>query len=305
MNDTDALLAAILLQPGEDTPRLAFADHLDELGGPTNAARAEFIRTQIELYRLGPPHTRIEGPVSRKRTNVWMVEADATDIRLGHRVDLVPLNRLRDLNAIRECGLLVTKINVLNPFTGQAEIHLTKDEYSRPYPADRQKKLHSRCRAMIREWGNGSFLLGRPPNWDFHMPADHNGAFQLTSPENDFIVDLERGFPSAFNGDSHIWEREAEGLIATVPIARVAFRDELGLHTEAATKGKPSPVRFALATLEPDAFTEAKSVVLSYREWEALGAGYAECDLAVVLRLLRKRWPTVTEWDAMTNWAVR
>ncbi len=49
MSDRDALLAAILAHPDEDTPRLAFADYLDEHG---DAPRAEFIRVQIELVRL-------------------------------------------------------------------------------------------------------------------------------------------------------------------------------------------------------------------------------------------------------------
>jgi uncharacterized protein (TIGR02996 family) len=48
MSDRDALIAAILANPDEDTPRLALADWLDEHGDP---ARAEFIRVQCELAR--------------------------------------------------------------------------------------------------------------------------------------------------------------------------------------------------------------------------------------------------------------
>src|SRR4051812_13085406 len=48
MTDGDALLAAILAHPEEDTPRLAYADWLDEHGHPE---RSEFIRVQIELAR--------------------------------------------------------------------------------------------------------------------------------------------------------------------------------------------------------------------------------------------------------------
>ena len=46
MSDEAALLAAILAHPDEDTPRLMFADWLDEHGQPE---RAEFIRVQCEL----------------------------------------------------------------------------------------------------------------------------------------------------------------------------------------------------------------------------------------------------------------
>jgi uncharacterized protein (TIGR02996 family) len=49
MNDHDALLAAVRASPDEDLPRLAFADWYDEHG---DAARAEFIRAQVEADRL-------------------------------------------------------------------------------------------------------------------------------------------------------------------------------------------------------------------------------------------------------------
>ena len=51
MSDRDALLAAIRAQPDEDTPRLAFADYLDEFGEPDRAA---FVRAQVELARTPP-----------------------------------------------------------------------------------------------------------------------------------------------------------------------------------------------------------------------------------------------------------
>ena len=44
-----ALLTAIADSPDEDTPRLVYADWLDENGDPD---KAEFIRVQIELARL-------------------------------------------------------------------------------------------------------------------------------------------------------------------------------------------------------------------------------------------------------------
>ena len=47
--DRDALYRAICAQPDEDTPRLAFADLLDEEGEPD---RARFVRTQVELARV-------------------------------------------------------------------------------------------------------------------------------------------------------------------------------------------------------------------------------------------------------------
>ncbi len=51
-SDRDALLAAIRANPEEDTPRLMFADWLDEQGDAASRTRAEFIRLQCEQARL-------------------------------------------------------------------------------------------------------------------------------------------------------------------------------------------------------------------------------------------------------------
>ena len=50
MNDHDALLTAILADLVEDTPRLVYADCIEE----EQPERAEFIRVQVELARMGP-----------------------------------------------------------------------------------------------------------------------------------------------------------------------------------------------------------------------------------------------------------
>src|ERR1043165_8521656 len=47
-DDLDALYASVLADPADDTPRLVYADWLDEHGQPE---RAEFIRLQIEIAR--------------------------------------------------------------------------------------------------------------------------------------------------------------------------------------------------------------------------------------------------------------
>src|SRR5262249_59342276 len=47
-----ALLRAIVACPDEDTPRLVFADYLDELGTPAAAGRAEFIRLHVRAARM-------------------------------------------------------------------------------------------------------------------------------------------------------------------------------------------------------------------------------------------------------------
>lgn len=54
MNDRDALLAAVLASPDDDVPRLVFADWLEETGHPADAARAHYIRHQVEATRFPP-----------------------------------------------------------------------------------------------------------------------------------------------------------------------------------------------------------------------------------------------------------
>lgn len=49
MSSRESFIRAIVENPNDDVPRLVFADWLDEHG---DAARAEFIRAQIELSRL-------------------------------------------------------------------------------------------------------------------------------------------------------------------------------------------------------------------------------------------------------------
>src|SRR5437763_2940721 len=54
MSDEAALLAAIRANPDEDTPRLVYADWLDEQGGASNTDRAEYIRLEIQFARDHP-----------------------------------------------------------------------------------------------------------------------------------------------------------------------------------------------------------------------------------------------------------
>jgi uncharacterized protein (TIGR02996 family) len=75
MTDGDALLAAVIANPDEDTPRLIYADWLQENGQPD---RAEFIRLQIER-ELGVANTnrywelrRRESALLSKRKKEWV-----------------------------------------------------------------------------------------------------------------------------------------------------------------------------------------------------------------------------------------
>ncbi len=95
--DGAALLRAICDHPDEDTPRLVYADWLDEQGGESNAARAEFIRIQIaeaekarrknmqsvglRSYRIRPVHER---ELLRRYIGDWSIDLP---MRAGVRYD--------------------------------------------------------------------------------------------------------------------------------------------------------------------------------------------------------------------------
>lgn len=51
MSDEETFLRAICADPDDDTPRLVFADWLDEQGGVRNEQWAELIRVQVQLGR--------------------------------------------------------------------------------------------------------------------------------------------------------------------------------------------------------------------------------------------------------------
>jgi uncharacterized protein (TIGR02996 family) len=68
MTQDDAFLQAILEDPDDDTPRLVYADWLDEHG---DADRAEFIRVQCELARL--ESQEIQDPQTQARVKALVV----------------------------------------------------------------------------------------------------------------------------------------------------------------------------------------------------------------------------------------
>src|SRR5262249_10801808 len=76
MTQGEAILQGVLDNPDDDTPRLVYADWLDDHGDPD---RAEFIRVQIELARLAPGQD---------------VDARLAYVEGGHEIDFKP-DRLR------------------------------------------------------------------------------------------------------------------------------------------------------------------------------------------------------------------
>jgi uncharacterized protein (TIGR02996 family) len=80
VSEQAGLLAAILADPSDDLPRRVYADWLDDHGGQPGAARAEFIRLQLELAGQPRDPERVRQLTSRQMTlwhqhgEVWLAE---------------------------------------------------------------------------------------------------------------------------------------------------------------------------------------------------------------------------------------
>jgi uncharacterized protein (TIGR02996 family) len=83
MSDREALLSAIIAHPDEDTPRLVFADWLDEHSG---SKRAAFIRSRVEYQRLRSADTdaaALDGFLAGYAEGLDRIDWSAVDPELG------------------------------------------------------------------------------------------------------------------------------------------------------------------------------------------------------------------------------
>jgi uncharacterized protein (TIGR02996 family) len=79
MSRAASLLQAVRDNPEDDTPRLVYADWLEEHGDTGAAARAEFIRVQVALARLPPDDP--QRPALAVRESALLAEHKATWLR--------------------------------------------------------------------------------------------------------------------------------------------------------------------------------------------------------------------------------
>jgi uncharacterized protein (TIGR02996 family) len=75
----EGFLSDILAHPGDDSPRLIYADWLEEYGDEADLARAEFIRVQIELAALEKTDPHVEGP------RFWALQARQAELLRAHQ----------------------------------------------------------------------------------------------------------------------------------------------------------------------------------------------------------------------------
>src|SRR5262245_42365097 len=106
MSDEASLLAAICDNPEEDTPRLAFADWLDENGRRDDRMRAAFIRAQIELARLPEDDENPDAALLRAEVELQVVEPPEGSTRC--RAWTVPLRNLPRSSGVTGRNLQLT-----------------------------------------------------------------------------------------------------------------------------------------------------------------------------------------------------
>jgi uncharacterized protein (TIGR02996 family) len=121
-SDGDALFRAICEQPREDTPRLVYADWLQENGQPE---RAEFIRLQCEAWHLCPAYptvTEARTAASRllkKYGDLWHAELPAvvgvtwSDLFVRGFVDAAWVEAKRDVRAQLDAVFAATPVQHL------------------------------------------------------------------------------------------------------------------------------------------------------------------------------------------------
>lgn len=90
MTDEAALLTAIIANRADDTPRLVFADYLENDASPLQPERGEFIRVQCELAirekSKGPPRIVVDGrPQKCKKCRGWYGKLGRCGCEYGDR----------------------------------------------------------------------------------------------------------------------------------------------------------------------------------------------------------------------------
>ncbi len=134
MNANDAFLLAIRETPHDDTPRLVYADWLEERGDP----RSEFIRVQCELAQL-PPEDASRVALEERERELWDLQrvaiiAEAARGSLADTLQYVTATEMRETleEAVEPMGVVFRRGFV-------SEIH-TFDEWPEGFNAVIQRQ---------------------------------------------------------------------------------------------------------------------------------------------------------------------
>jgi uncharacterized protein (TIGR02996 family) len=128
-SDGDALFRAICEQPWEDTPRLMYADWLQENGQPE---RAEFIRLQIEARILEPGYPTPQAidrlaNLLRQHGNDWRAELPPITGASWNPFFVRGFIEYADLDAGNDCFARLTRIFAAAPLS-RLVLHVLNEE---------------------------------------------------------------------------------------------------------------------------------------------------------------------------------
>ncbi len=298
-------LAAAIACPAEDTPRLMFADACDESGDPAHARRAAFVRAQIDLSRLGPPHTAIYAHARLNGRNCYAVDVDGRHLNgagfeVGQRVDLAGMWTPTASRAMRNPwrGLVVERIDPLDMTAGVVTLHLRRDAASGSYPADKAKVLKDLLRANCGDWGSWLRLphghrpspVSRRPRTGAFTALCHTDGIHRGHTDVNYWLQFTRGFPDRVTCGWDVWRYAGAALCAWNPIAAV------NLYREPPVEVHRMPEEFCenRFTLVGDSHATTAITRMSDNEYNHLGEEAAEGK--IVRDLLRTAYPTVHTW---------
>lgn len=175
MTDREALFAAVVAEPEDDLPRLVFADYLDDTGVPADAARAAYIRTQIEAEKHAPRSAgRLE--CNRQAAEFRDRFKDEWDLEFADPIEWFGFTALRRRGFVEEVAGTLGRVNMVGmrmfacaPISG---LRVTDARPDDPPAWQRFRTLPFLSR--VRSLTLGPYLPGfyppRPPN-----PGDGDG----------------------------------------------------------------------------------------------------------------------------------
>lgn len=288
-----ALYAEICAHPGEDTPRLMFADACEEADTDEKAIKdwGRFIQIQFEHERIGPPRLQIESADIHKAggPDYYQFSADENDpIKIGDRVDVIPHAGLKLGDHVD--GLLIRRIE-LDDWDGMLKVTAKQDEESTPYPKERKEYLEGKISGMeLNHWKKWS------PMWEHDRMPSHNQSslaedfgsirWLVTAPYNTApMLWFRKGFISHVRTDWDWFRDHGTHLLTQAPIDRVVFRNRPVVRVE-----RSLHLRRAVYHLVENGHTVVRTN-------DQLRQPVDEQSKGVTSELFKVTWPTVTHWE--------
>ena len=195
MTEREAFIRAIIAEPDDDTPRLIYADYLDDHG---EAAHAEYIRVSCELARIGPRRRKFDSGVSVGADVFRFVCADYDPPKIGERIDLRSFaSELRNGRGKTAYGVVVYRTVVKDAWI---EVYCRRDAQSGKWPKESVRELEARSDALL-------------PSINYHVGI------------KEYSHKLHRGFVSSVDCPESWWLEHGREVACANPLERVTLTD--------------------------------------------------------------------------------